>query len=77
MSDISRPFVTEDDPDRPIRCQDALQLAFRELVDHAVDSGWKEAEVLAGLRELAEHQSLALTSSERTEALLRALKQLI
>jgi len=53
-----------------------LQLAFRELVDHAVDSGWKEAEVLAGLRELAEHQSLALTSSERPEALLRALKQL-
>lgn len=76
MSDISRPFVTDDDPDRHIRCQDALQCAFHDLICAAVAAGWNEREAIAAVGELADNHMLALDANNETTALLDLLKKM-
>lgn len=72
MNSISRPFVTQDDPDRDIRCQDALDWAFRELLDRAVEAGWSERESVAAFLALAESHMLATVANDDSN-LLRGL----
>lgn len=76
MADITRPFVSDDDPDRPIRCQDALQVAFRDLVNAATSVGWSEREVVLAIAELADNQLLALDANDNTDALVAFLKRM-
>lgn len=76
MSDISRPFVRDDDPDRHIRCQDAIQFAFRKLLDDAMEAGWSEREVAAAIMELAENHALSLQAFDQTDALIALLKRM-
>ncbi|MGG6898053.1 hypothetical protein [Rhizobium sp. BR 315] len=76
MADIARPFVTADDPDRHIRCQDTLQTAFQELVSAAISAGWSEREVLLALADLADHQLLALEANNNTDLLIVLLKRI-
>lgn len=76
MRDIARPFVTDDDPDRHIRCQDALQAAFQDLVSAAISVGWSEREVLLAIADLADHQVLSLEANDHTDVLVALLKRM-
>ena len=73
MPNIARPFVTDDDPDREIRCQDALQAAFRELLIAATLAGWSEREATRAIGELADKHLLSLESNDNTDALIALL----
>ncbi len=76
MADIARPFVTADDRDRHMRCQDALQTAVQELVSAAISAGWSEREVLLALTDLVDHQFLALEANNNTDVLIALLKRM-
>ncbi|TIX90529.1 hypothetical protein BSK43_014765 [Rhizobium sp. P44RR-XXIV] len=76
MPDIVRPFVTDDDPDRHLRCQDALQAAFKDLVSAAISVGWSEREVLVAIADLVDHQVLSLEANDHTDALVTLLKRM-
>lgn len=71
--DIVSPGATED---RHIECQEALEAAFRELVDHAVLSGWTEAEVLVALIELADNHMLANQARQNDETIIEMLRRM-
>lgn len=76
MHDITRPFVSDDDPDRHLRCQDALQAAFRNLVGTATEAGWSEREILLAIAELADNHLLSLDANDKTDALIALLRRL-
>lgn len=74
MSNISKPFVTKDDPDRHIRCQDALQYAFRDLIGAAVAAGWSEQEAVDAIGALVEGHMQDLVARADSAALTALLK---
>ena len=74
MRNISKPFVTKDDPDRHIRCQDALQYAFRDLIEAAVTAGWSEQEAVDAVGELVESHLQDLMARADSAALMALLK---
>ncbi|MBY3531269.1 hypothetical protein HFN72_36120 [Rhizobium laguerreae] len=75
MDEIYPPDVPNDDPDRFIRCQDALHLDFAGLVDRAVAAGWRADEVLTTIIELADNHALMLAANADLEAALSILKK--
>ncbi len=76
MADILPPIGDGDDPDRRIRCQDALQHAFRDLMDAATSLGWREHEVAAALIDLAENHMRARQANEGTNTLFALLRRM-
>jgi hypothetical protein len=77
MRNISKPFVTKDDPDRHIRCQDAPQFAFRDLIEAAVAAGWTEQEALDAVGYLAEghmRERVARADAAALAALLKTMR---
>jgi hypothetical protein len=76
MPDIARPFVTDDDTDRHIRCQDALQVAFRDLVSAATFVGWSEREVVLAIADLADNYLLSVEANSSTDDLIALLKRM-
>jgi hypothetical protein len=77
MREIYRPFVTSDDPDRDLRCQDAIQFAFDDLARASLASGWSERESLEAIICLAEERLRVLSANDDTKALLGLLKKMI
>ncbi|MGO6966602.1 hypothetical protein [Rhizobium leguminosarum] len=75
MDEIYPPDVPNDDPDRFIRCQDALHLDFAALVDRAVAAGWRADEVLTTIIELADNHALRLAANADLEVALSFLKK--
>ncbi|EJC75737.1 hypothetical protein Rleg10DRAFT_5626 [Rhizobium leguminosarum bv. trifolii WSM2012] len=73
MDEIYPPDVPKDDPDRFIRCQDALHLELTALVDRAVAVGWHADEVLTTIIELADNHGLMLAANDDLDALLTAV----
>ncbi len=76
MRDIYRPFVTNDDPDRYIRCQDALQLAFRDLVTASIEAGWSEQEALEAIVTLADDGLRRIGANDDARTLLDVLRRM-
>ncbi|SDK33017.1 hypothetical protein SAMN05428983_4602 [Agrobacterium fabrum] len=76
MPDITRPFVSDDDPDRHLRCQDALQVALRDLVNAAAEAGWSEREILLALADLVDNELLSLDANGSTQALIALLRRM-
>lgn len=76
MSQISGPYVSHDDPDRPIRCQDALNAAVQELVGKATAAGWTDRETLAAIIEIADNCLLSLATNDDAEILISLLKRM-
>lgn len=76
MRDIYRPFVADDDPDREIRCQDALQFAFRDLVAASVEAGWDEQEALEAIVTLADDSLRRIGANDDTHTLLDVLRRM-
>lgn len=75
MDEIYPPDVPTNDPDRFIRCQDALHLEFAALVDRALAAGWRADEVLTTIIELADNHALMLAANADLEAALEPLKK--
>jgi len=76
MTEITAPYVTQDDPDRPIRCQDALNAAVQELVGQATAVGWSDRETLAAIIEIADNSLLSLAANDDSELLIALLKRM-
>jgi hypothetical protein len=77
MREIYRPFVTSDDPDRDLRCQDAMQFAFEDLARACVASGWSERESMEAIISLAEDRLRVLGANDDAKQLLDVLKKMI
>jgi hypothetical protein len=77
MREIYRPFVTSDDPDRDVRCQDAMQFAFEDLARASVASGWSERESMEAIISLAEERLRVLGANDDAKQLLDVLKKMI
>jgi hypothetical protein len=77
MREIYRPFVTSDDPDRDVRCQDAMQFAFEDLTRACVASGWSERESMEAVISLAEERLRVLGANDDAKQLLDVLKKMI
>jgi len=75
MDEIYPPDSPNDDPDRFLRCQDALHLDFAALVDRAVAAGWRTDEVLTTIIELADNHALMLAANSDLEAALSILRK--
>ncbi len=76
MRDICKPFVATDDPDRDIRCRDALQFAFRDLVAASVDAGWSEQEALEAIATLADDGLRRIGANNDAQPLLDVLRRM-
>ncbi|MBW9112082.1 hypothetical protein JNB88_00260 [Rhizobium cauense] len=76
MRDIYKPFVASDDPDRDIRCQDALQFAFRDLVAASVQAGWDEQEALEAIIMLADDSLRRFAANDDAQTLLDVLRRM-
>ncbi|MBW9113522.1 hypothetical protein JNB88_07685 [Rhizobium cauense] len=64
-----------DDPsDRCLRCQEALEEYFLQLVRSAVPSRWSKEEVAVALAELADHNVLSILAYQQIENDLQILK---
>lgn len=77
MREIYRPFVTSDDPDRDVRCQDAMQFAVEDLTRACVASGWSERESMEAIISLAEERLRVLGANDDAKQLLDVLKKMI
>ncbi|GAB1584050.1 hypothetical protein PPNSA23_39930 [Phyllobacterium phragmitis] len=62
--DIPPPKLPADDPDRCLECQEALEIAFQDLIERAVNAGWNEAEACNAIIELADHHALAMIEND-------------
>lgn len=76
MRDIYRPFVTSDDPDRDLRCQDAMQFAFKDLLDAAATAGWGEREAIEAIIDLAEDRLRTFGANDDAQSLLNVLMKM-
>lgn len=56
---ISAPRLQPDHPDYALECQEAIDLATRDIVDRAVAAGWKPRTIYKSLEEVARNQALA------------------
>lgn len=75
MSDVFPPDIPKDDPDRFIRCQEAMHIGFAAFVDRAIAAGWRSDEVLQAIIELADNHALMLASTADLDAALGTLKR--
>ncbi len=60
MAYIPPPTLPPGDPDRHLKCQEALDVALQEVAQAAMKAGWDQQEVAAALVELADAQVLAM-----------------
>lgn len=55
---IPQPSLSPHHPDYDLSCQVALDLPIQELVEGAVQAGWRRADVLSALEEIASSRAL-------------------
>lgn len=60
MTNIRSPKYAAGHPNRPHDCEEVMELAFQDLINSAVASGWREAEVAIAIADLAEEHVIAL-----------------
>jgi hypothetical protein len=76
MREISPPQCSEDDPDRHLKCQEALRFTFNEIVEAARVAGWRERETVAALTDLADQYILSMCQIKGTSAIIEYLKRI-
>ena len=74
--EIARPSIGQDQPDRHMRCQDAIDAAFRDLLERATSAGWSEREVFVAVIDLADNHMLSMSANEEMNALIELLKSM-
>lgn len=60
MPYIPPPTLPPGDPDRHLKCQEAMDVALQEVALAAIKAGWDQQEVATALVELADAQVLAM-----------------
>ncbi len=60
MAYIPPPTLPPGDPDRHLKCQEALDVALQEVAQAAVKAGWDQEEVATAIVELADAHVLAM-----------------
>ncbi|TAU80478.1 hypothetical protein ELI41_29680 (plasmid) [Rhizobium leguminosarum] len=70
MSDIAKPAIPIDHPDRILKCQEAMHVAFMGLVAEALAAGWNERDVLVAITDLADNHMLMHMANDESEAAL-------
>ena len=72
--EIAGPGAEMDISGRNLDCQFALEPAFLDLVDRALQAGWGQMETVVALTDLADNYMLGIAENFRTaEAIRRAL----
>ncbi|MUO72884.1 hypothetical protein [Agrobacterium vitis] len=56
---VTTPNFASEHPDYALSCEEALDLPLRDLVDQAVQAGWKPRVIFRALQEVAKNQGLA------------------
>lgn len=56
---VPSPRTPADHPDYCINLQQAIELPLMELVDQAVQSGWKQEQIFGAIQEVAKNLALA------------------
>jgi hypothetical protein len=77
MRDIYRPFVAGDDPDRELRCQDAMQFAFQDFVTASTAAGWSELESIQAILCLAQDRMQMLAANDDARSLCDMLREMV
>lgn len=57
---IAAPKYGYNDPDYMLECEEALDVAVREIVDQATQAGWSTRRVLVALVQVAANQASTL-----------------
>jgi DNA ligase D-like protein (predicted ligase) len=74
---VPAPEVPVDGPNRSLRCQSAMQIAFQNMAERAMAAGWREQEVAAALVDLADNHMLTFDSNQEIkEATKSAISKL-
>lgn len=64
---IDKPKLALDHPDYDLSCQEAIDLAVRDLVDAAHDAGWEKRRIFPAIEEVARNQALGFDANEETD----------
>ncbi|MDK4720163.1 hypothetical protein PH552_12490 [Rhizobium sp. CNPSo 3968] len=75
MSYIPPPTLPPGDPDRHLKCQDAVHVAFSDLARAAVEAGWDEQEVATALVEVADAHVLTVIENAGLDVALDQIKK--
>ncbi|MGR9169627.1 hypothetical protein [Rhizobium sp. KDH_Rht_773_N] len=75
MSDVFPPDIPRNDPDRFMRCQEAMHIGFAAFVDRAILAGWQADEVLAAIIDLADNHALMLAANGEVDDVLAMLNR--
>ena len=59
------PQISEDELDRALDCEQAMEIAFAQLLSNAVVAGWREIEVAVILADIADDHVLRLAKRSR------------
>ncbi|RWX40097.1 hypothetical protein EHH54_13650 [Rhizobium leguminosarum] len=59
-----------------MRCQDAIDAAFRDLLKRATAAGRSEREVFVAVIDLADNHMLSMSANEEMNALIELLKRM-
>lgn len=70
---IPAPPRPEDDPDRFLDAQNAIEASLLELVDKGVSAGWGEREIIAAIIAVADNRILSLAANDELDGLLKRL----
>jgi len=76
MADILRPISDRNDPDRHIRCQDAVEHALSDVTDVANSVGWREPELAAAVIDLTDSHMPDRQATEDANALLALVRRM-
>jgi hypothetical protein len=75
MANIPKPDLQAKDPDRHLVCQMAVEAHVQDIVDQATRSGWRPAEVLTAIIEVADNLMLAEACNDELDQLLSTLRR--
>jgi hypothetical protein len=75
MANIPKPKLQGKDPDRHLVCQMAVEGHVQGIVDQAKRAGWRPAEVLTAIIEVADNLMLAEACNAELNELLTTLRR--
>jgi hypothetical protein len=76
MRPISPPTRSDDDPDRHLSCQEAIQFAFEDFITTITKAGWREPEAVAAIIDMADNHLLGLCEAEETSSIIALIKRM-
>lgn len=72
---IPPPPADCDPEDRPLLCQQAIELAVQNTVAAAVAAGWDEQEVLVAIADVCDYLALSKAANDELLTLLKEMRR--